>query len=219
MNKVKVVTGYVPIKDHPRTVQEYGMLGEKLRNLKVPVQPFYGAITSMWMYSMMEALPFAPTWSVGDNPQKNTLPYHCVNHQKFQWLYEASKLDQDSDTFVWIDYGIMHVPGVTAAVINEFLDRVAKKPARHVISIPGCWPKGEVDDANPCWRFCGGLLVVPREYVQPLNNLIKAVTMLHVRVTKNITWEVNTLARAEQTGKLPFRWYAADHNQSMFENY
>jgi hypothetical protein len=215
MVQVKVVTGYVPIADHPRSPKEYGALGEKLRELKTPVQPFYQAVTSCWLYQMIEQLPFGPTWSVADNPQKNTLAYHCANHEKFRWLYEAARMDQEPDVFVWIDYGIMHVPGVTSAVINAMLDRVRKDD----LAIPGCWPVGQIDDARPCWRFCGGLMVVPREYVQPLKNLIQAITMLHVNVTKNVTWEVNSLARAEQSGKLPFRWYAADHNETMFANY
>ncbi len=213
--KVKVVTGYVPIAGHPRTPQEYGELGEQLRGLKCPVQPYYGVVTSCWLYKMIEQLPFGPTWSTGDNPQKNTLPYHVVNHEKFEWLYQASLMDTDADTFVWLDYGIMHVPGVTVAIINEFLDRIR----RNDTAIPGCWPKGEVNDEFPCWRFCGGVMVIDRRDVQMLKNLVKAIIMLHVNVTKNITWEVNTLARAEQTGKVPLRWYLADHNETLFTHY
>lgn len=213
--KVKVVTGYIPIAGHPRSAAEYGALGEKLRELKAPVQPFYGAITSTWMYDMIKALPFGPTWSVADNPEKNTLAYHCANHQKFQWLFDATKLDNDADTFVWVDYGICHVPGVTPGVINACLEKVQKAD----FAIPGCWPRGDIRDDIPCWRFCGGLLVVPRTFVQPLKNLMQAIALLHVNVTKNVTWEVNTLARLEQTDKLPLRWYAADHNETMFTNY
>lgn len=213
--KIKVVTGYIPIAGHPRSAEEYGALGEKLRELKTPVQPFYGAVTSAWLYDMIKMLPFEPVWQVGDNPEKNTLAYHCVQHQKFQWLYEASRMDQESDVFVWADYGICHVPGVTPQVINTFLEKVKKNDT----AIPGCWNVGNVDDRYPCWRFCGGLLVVDRRDVQPLKNLIQAVTMLHLNVTKTVTWEVNTLARAEQTGKVPIRWYKADHDQTMFENY
>lgn len=215
MVSVQVVTGYVPIKDHPRKPDEYGALGEQLRALKAPVQPFYGNVSSCWLYQMIEALPFYPSWALGDNRAKNTLAYHCVQHQKFQWLYEASRTNQDADTFVWLDYGIAHVPGVTAAVINDCLDKIKKGD----LAIPGCWPVGQINDAFPCWRFCGGFLVVPREYVQPLKNLIQAVCMLHVNVTKRVTFEVNTLARAEQTGKLPIRWYQADHDQTMFTGY
>lgn len=211
--KVKVVTGYIPIAGHPRSAAEYGKLGEGLKDLKHPVHPMYGNVTSTWLYQMINDMSFQPVWSVGDNPAKNTLAYHCVQHEKFNWLYQASVIDQQSDVFVWLDYGILHVPGVTAAVINDALDRVRRRP---FISIPGCWPAGDINDDFPCWRFCGGFLVVPRDYVQPLKNLLQIVVMLHANVTKKITWEVNSLARAEQTGKVPIHWYAADHNETMF---
>jgi hypothetical protein len=216
MTKIKVVTGYVPVQNSPRSAAEYGALGEKLRELKVPVQPFYGNVSSTWMYQMVEHLPFYPTHSIADNPKKNTFDYQCATYQRFQWLYEASRIDDKSDVFVWLDYGICHIPGVTPNVINACLERVRDDDA---ITIPGCWPVGEVQDEFPCWRFCGGFIVVPRKYVQPFKNLIQALSLLHVSATKNITWDVNTMARAEQTGKLPFRWYQADHNETMFNNY
>ena len=62
-------------------------------------------------------------------------------------------------------------------------------------------------------------MVVPRPFVQDLKNLVQAIVMLHLRMTKQVTWEVNSLARAEQAGKVPFRWYKADHDQTMFDNY
>src|ERR1700676_3462997 len=173
MRKLKVVTGYVPIMGHPGTPAEYGALGERLRELKAPVQPFYGAITSCWLYKLIEVLPFSPIWAVAENPQKNTLAFHCVQHQKFDWLYQASRMDDEADTFVWLDYGIMHVSGVTPAVINNFLERVKKNDT----AIPGCWPIGPIDDDTPCWRFCGGLMVVDRRDVQPLKNLVQVITM------------------------------------------
>lgn len=213
--KVKIVTGYIPIAGHPRTPQEYGAFGEKLKELKAPIHPFYGVVTSTWLYKLIEQLPFDPIWAVSDNPQKNTLAYHCATHQKFQWLYDASRMDDKSDVFVWMDYGLAHIPGWSPAGVNAFLDRIKKND----FAIPGCWPIGEINDDNPCWRFCGGLIVVPRKYVQDYKNLVQAITMLHVNVTKKVTFDPNTMARAEQANKLPMRWYLADHNQTMWENY
>ena len=215
LGKIKVVTGYIPLAEHPRSPAEYGALGEKLRELKYPVQPFYANVTSTWLYQMIDALPFAPTWSVADNGLKNTLPYHCVQHQKFQWLFDAAKMDPEPDTFVWLDYGVCHVSGVTPGVINACLDKIR----RGDFAIPGCHQRADIRDDQPCWRFCGGFMVVPRSNVGPLKNLIQAMALLHASATKNITWEVNTLARVEQTDKLPIRWFAADHNETMFTNY
>jgi hypothetical protein len=216
MTKIKVVTGYIPLVAGPRPPEVYGELGEKLKELNVPVHPFYDIVRKTWMYKMVEQLPFTPTVSKGDNAMKNTFLYHCIQHQKFQWLYDAMVKDKDrTKVFVWIDYGICSVPGVTPAVINAMLDRVT----RNGLCIPGCWPLGEIRDDVPCWRFCGGLLVVPRRHVQALKNAVQAMALLHISATHNVSWEVNTLARVEQSGKVPIKWYAADHNETMFNNY
>ena len=215
--KVKVVTGYIPIHNHPRSAEMYGELGEQLNELDAPLQPYYSLLGTCWMTHMIDRLPFIPSWSVADNPKKNSLAYHCVNHQKFEWLYQASRAEDDTDTYIWIDYGICSVPGVTPQIINEFLKKVKKND----LAIPGCWdPQGDAfDDAFVNWRFCGGVLVVPRRYVQELNNGIKAVALINAMQTKNITWEVNTLAHLERQHKVPIRWYKADHNEQLFRNY
>ena len=215
LGKIKVVTGYIPLAEHPRSPAEYGALGEKLRELKYPVQPFYANVTSTWLYQMIDALPFAPTWSVADNGLKNTLPYHCVQHEKFNWLYQAAKMDPEPDTFVWVDYGLAHIPRWTSGGMNDFLARVRKDD----LAIPGCHQRAEVRADIPCWRFCGGLFVVPRQHIGPLKNLIQAMALLHCSATHNIEWEVNCLARVEQTDRLPIRWYKADHDASIYENY
>jgi hypothetical protein len=124
-------------------------------------------------------------------------------------------MDDKSDVFIWVDYGLAHIPGWSAAGMNEFLSRVKKND----FAVPGCWGKQDVHDSTPNWRFCGGLMVVPRKYVQDLKNGIQAITMINVMQTKHITWDVNSMAHLEAQNKLPIRWYKADHDKSMFENY
>src|SRR5204863_8511042 len=88
--------------------------------------------------------------------------------------------------------------------------------------IPGCWERGtfKYDDNWPCWRFCGGVMVVPRKYVDRLNTAMKHEYVRWLEETGNISWEVNTLARVEHLEPdLPFWWYGADHDSSIFKNY
>ena len=213
---LKIVTGCVAIPGHPRSAAEYGMLGEWFETLEgVPIRRFYDDVSSCWLAPFIKELPFEPTWSVADNPQKNSMNYHIVIHQKFEWLYQASRLDANPDVFIWMDYGIRHLHAVTTAIALDFLERVRGND----LAVPGCWPVRQIDDRWPCWRFCGGLMVVPRQHIQPLRDLIQTVAKNQIIATRNVTWEVNTLARAEMTGKLPFRWYKADHNETMFRNY
>lgn len=218
MNKIKIVTGYVPIPGHPRDAAEYGKLGEHFLRLRkdVPIHPVYSSVDHCWLYKYVKSRPFPVTHSVSDNPAKNSLEYLCVQHQKFAWLLMAGVLDHSADVYVWMDYGIWHVPGVTVPVVEEFLERVGGDD----ISIPGCTPPPAViDETHPCWRFCGGVMVVPKSKLMTLFHAVRANVMTHIALTKNVSWEVNTLARIEKAGALPIHWYQADHDATMFTGY
>lgn len=215
--QIKIVTGYVPIPGHPRSAAEYGELGEKMyRNVQAPVKAFYTQLDRCWLYREM----YNRNWNIdhyeGDNPEKNTLEYHIVQHQKAEWLLAALLQDQTPDTFIWMDYGIAHQPGVTPEVVNEFLPKVAKDD----FAIPGAWDRPEVVEMQyPCWRFLGSLWIVPKQYVAPLSMAFKKTAKKIMNDTRRISWEVNTLARIEKLNKLPIRWYAGDHNETQFTHY
>lgn len=215
--KVKLVTGYVPIPNHPRTAKEYGELGEKLSGVPVPKKAYYDQFQNLWLSKYILHLPFKPRPSEHDNPAKNTTIYHCVNHQKTTWLVQAADEDPSADVLVWIDYGIFHLPGVCNQAIYEFCEKLDDK----AIYAPGCWDKPDViEAAYPCWRFCGSVLAVPRKLVDVLDFNVRVQARQHISKTKNVEWEVNTWARVEQSrqAKLPWRWYKADHDVSMFTN-
>lgn len=210
--KTKLVTGYVPIPGHPRNAGEYGELGEKLAGVPVRKKAFYMRVEDTWLSKFVRGLPHPPAVSAFDNAPKNTLAYHCVNHQKTSWLVQAADEDPDADVLVWVDYGIFRLPGVNNQSIYEFMERLDDK----AIYAPGCWDKAPVESQGPCWRFCGSVLAVPRKLVDQLDYAVRCAARQHITNTKNVEWEVNTWARVEAKAKLPFHWYKADHNVSMF---
>lgn len=212
--KVKLVTGYIPIPNHPRTADEYGALGERLSGVPVPKKAFYMRVEDTWLHKYVSKMPYTPRVSEHDNPAKNTLAYHCVNHMKTSWLVQAAD-ECDADVLVWVDYGIFRLPGVTNQAIYEFAEKLNDK----AIYAPGCWDQqSAVEAAYPCWRFCGSVLAVPRKLVDQLDYACRVAARKHISTTKNVEWEVNTWARVEKTSKLPFHWYKADHDVSMFAN-
>lgn len=215
--RVRLVTGYIPIPNHPRTAAEYGDLGERLGGVPCRKKAFYQLVEHTWLRKYADGFP--PGYfkvSKHDNPLKNTLDYHAVNHQKVTWMKQAAE-EYDDDVFVWVDYGIFRLPGVSNQKICEFM---AKIDGKH-IDIPGCWGMQPIESVAPCWRFCGSVLVCPREHLNALDTAIKVTAMEHISRTKNVEWEVNTWARVEykNRGKLPIRWYQADHDHSLFSNY
>ena len=219
---ITVVTAFVPIPGHPRSEEEYDRLGEPLlKNIDGKVLFAKGDLEHCWLsrYLSENYKSSDFSWSVADNPQKNSLAYHIIQAQKTEWLEIATDVDPFSDVFVWIDYGIFHVPGVTTAIIDAFLRRAENELT---IAIPGCLKKDEFkyDDNHPCWRFCGGVMVVPRGFVAPFNIAMKDEYVRWLHKTKNISWEVNTLARLEQQDPdFPVWWYQADHDKTLFTNY
>lgn len=224
MVAVQVVTGYTPIINHTRTAAEYGELGQQLFvplvQAGINVKRYMEPLEMNWLHKYIDRFKTKPTPSIADNAAKNTLAYHCVQHQKFAWLLKAAVEDPRPDVYVWLDYGVGHVPGVTSDVVADFLKRVAEQ-ATDDIAIPGCWPRDpeKLDFRYPCWRFCGGVLVVPRRRVHRLYKQVKTAALKHIDLTKNVEWEVNTLARVELANQLPIRWYQADHNETMFTGY
>lgn len=209
----RLVTAYVPIPNHPRTAEEYGALGEKLSGVPVKKKAFYMRLEDTWMSKYISKLPFVPRSSEGDNPQKNSLAYHCVNHMKSTWLVQAADEYPDADVLVWVDYGIFTLPGINNQMIYEFMEKVDDKS----IYAPGCWDKPEViESAYPCWRFCGSVISVPRKLVDQFDYETRVAARQHISKTKNVEWEVNTWARVEARTRLPFSVYKADHNATLF---
>ena len=215
----RLVTAYVPIPGHPRSAQEYGALGEKLGGVPVRKKCFYNTPNQLWLTKYVAKLPFKPSISRGDNPAKNTLLYHAVNHQKSTWLVEAAKAYPDADWLCWVDYGVFHQEGINNQVIYEMFEKLEKTPNDKIYA-PGCWDKPlAVEASYPCWRFCGSVIAVPRKLVDAFDYGCRVAARKHISSTKNIEFEVNTYARVEHTGKLPFHIYRADHNATLFTEF
>lgn len=221
MGNLKVVTGFIPLPNHPRPEADYHELGIRLiAGIQHAGFPVYVGNGTVLKTALREFVDARTTPKEGDNSQKNTVEYHCVQHQKFMWLYEAyQNTAVHPDNYVWIDYGILHVPGVTMDVIRKYLNRV-RDDAYSIISIPGCWDNRATDEElsleYPVWRFCGGLMKVPASLVPKFCVQAMVTAAYWMKLTRRAEWEVNTLARLEQLDLLPIRWYKADHNQTMF---
>lgn len=219
-SKVLVVTGFVPIPGHPRAASKYLELGRRLTEIKqAPVQVFQQDLDDTWLHKLIARHPSPITHAIADNPAKNTIAYHCVQHQKTAWMVEGAALWPDADVIVWIDYGILHLPDVTVAMIDDMLTRARTETQ---IAMPGCWPSTNlerIDLSYPCWRFCGGAVVCHRAHLARFDQMVREDVEDRIRRTRHVSWEVNTWARVEARGELPIRWYAADHNRTMFTEY
>lgn len=216
MLNVKLVTAYVPVPGNPRTAEDFGNLGEALGMVRsVPIKAFYNQVPQCWLSVFLQQQKFKPTCSAGEDPKKNSLPYHIVQHNKAEWLYAASMQDDKADVFVWVDYSIFSKPGVSKDVIEEFCEKIKAND----LAIPGSWEKGAVYPDFPCLRFYDDVIVCPRSQVRPLDVAVKYQTKIQVAKTHNVEWFGNTLARIDMREALPIRWYKSGRDRGMFDNY
>lgn len=214
--RVVVVTGYVEIPGHPRNRETYDRLGAQLAELQgASVRLFRCELTECWLDEQLRGR--LVEHAIADNPKKNTLAYHVVQHQKTAWLLRALETDPWAEVLVWIDYGIFHQPGIAVEMIEAFLSRAQEETA---IAIPGCWERASsIDMVNPCWRFCGSTLVCHRRHLEAFDAAIRKDVLARLNATNYVSWEVNAWARVELGDTLPIRWYRANHDQTQFTGY
>ena len=232
--RVRLVTGFVPLAGHPKSTATYLELGARLLALPIPkvvwttgeiraqleherraggLDEFRTFDDRFWIHDELEGRSYSVA---SQNPAKDTLAFHAIQHQKTRWLEQASR-DFASDILVWIDFGIFHVPGITERVVADFVGRLRDD----FIAIPGCWPRSDrIVLDQPNWRFCGGVLVCPGLVAPWLHRVcvdtFRGIVALHGKVS----WEVNTWAIAEMSGRLPIRQYhATTHDERMFNAY
>jgi hypothetical protein len=190
-----------PHRSHDRYLE----LGQRLLGIGLPTIAYHQPLDQCWLARHHEAQ------GVKVEPGgKDTLSYHCVQHEKSAWLAEASRMGGEPMRLIWLDYGILHVPGVTEDLIREFYAHVARQPPNQ-ITMPGIWPADSaIDDSRPCWICAGGVVVMPwyhagwwhRECVR---------TATHARPT----WEVNTWAKVARDNQEQVRLYKADHDSTI----
>ena len=217
---VRVVSAFVPIPGFGRDETWYAERGTLFDSLDAPHTLYREEVNGLVLKEIVAGYPTARV-AVADNPSKNTLDYHAVQHEKSRWLHRAGKENSDADVLVWIDYGITHQPGVTAEIVNEFLGRVrADDRSTQAVTMPGCWDKQwPIDDQNPCWRFCGSLVICPRYLTFRFHSASIFAAEDRLINDNLVSWEVNTWAAVEHRNTLPIRWYPGDHNSTQFTNY
>lgn len=199
MPDATVVTGYVPLPCTHRTAADYAALGARLLDVCQDAVFFRTPLHKCWLYRD------------GIVPGgKDSPAYHVVQHQKSFWLAAAAAATS-SQTLVWIDYGAMHNAALTATVVTEFLDAVARKPPDRITSPSGIG--GPPDASYPCWTFLGTVLAMPRSMAGWFHD---QCVMERPMPT---TWEINTWAAIHARSPEHFRLYAADHNGTLMTRY
>lgn len=195
---VTVVTGYVPLPCSHRSRDDYEALGGQLLSLCDNAMAFRCRLEDCWLYRS------------GVTPAgKDSAAYHVVQHQKSLWLAKAAAIT--TGTLVWLDFGAMHNPQLTAETVRAFLAAVEESPPGKITS-PSAF-SGFADQPDPCWVFLGTVLVLPHHKAQWFHDQCVAQRQ------SPTTWEVNTWAAVRDRHPGEFSLYQADHDRTLMTRY
>lgn len=226
-----VVTGYVRLNNGHRSHSKYLELGRRLIGVGLPIISFYdggaaellptpkttwrpASLASCWMAA--EAKNCSPP---PGSPAKDTPAYCAVQHQKSAWLAEAAYLTRD--TTIWVDFGIFHLPTITNGHVRELFEAVQARPPDRIV-IPTIWPmvnRPLIDWTHPAWYVAGGVVVMPPGLADWFHETTVKYASLQMEASGRTTWEVNTWSAILRDHPDKFATYAADHDESLFEQY
>ncbi len=226
MNKVKAVTGYIPLDILNISKEQFQADGRALLDaLPCAVREFTAStVKGCWLDRHLELydLPRIPSARVVPADRFPTpeimLQSNIIQNQKSEWLLDAMVEDADTDIFVWIDYGIFKQKPMTAASIQRFIARLGHASVLEIVA-PGIQPTPRRPDPEVfCDRFCGSVVVVPRSLIPLYFKAMRTRAEERIRKYGTVEWEVNYLSDLEMDG-FPVRQYQCWWDQSQLDNF
>jgi hypothetical protein len=204
---------------------------EKCRDFPAPcVTVIYTPLETFELYNL--CMSYKGELPNNRNTSKDTREYLSLMNTKIGFIQKAAEYSDD-DTFIWIDFGILKIIKDTDAFIHKlrfleekhFLEKSVSKKyfleenainTENNIVIPGCWGFNTPHDINSInWRFCGGVIFMPRVHIQTFYDYSKQV-ITELCTQHKLTWEVNVWNIIESRYlKSIITWYSADHNDTI----
>lgn len=152
------------------------------------------------------------------NLDKDTVEYMGLMNTKIEFL-KLAKQNMEADNYIWIDAGISKIFRNPKETLSLFRLKMLTQHLPTKIIIPGCrWPPTNnlrILTRGIYWHFCGGLFVVPSEFVERFYNLSFMSCRDIIEQTNKAIWEVNVWCYLESL--LPILWRDADHNERICE--
>jgi tetratricopeptide (TPR) repeat protein len=152
------------------------------------------------------------------NTTKDTEQYMTLVNTKPYFLLKASQLCK-YETYVWIDFGILKLTSDLEHVSANL--RQLKRYSK--ILIPGGFDtKGLLSESQLMkhihWRFLGGIVVCPAQYIQPFfTYTFEELSQLVLK--RKITWEINIWNNVESRHPYLIQYMNADCNPKIFGFY
>ena len=226
MNKVKVVTAFVPLPVRHKSREDYKKLGDRLALAcgEENIRTFYDfPFDKCWAAAYASLPPASAVPADRYATPADMVKSNIVQHQRTTWARMAADEDPSIDVIVWLDYGILKQGDwtgrpVTEQTVTDFVRRVQEADITD-IPFPAIWGKGPISDTDVNWRFCGSTHIWPVKYLKEIDLIYKFECRKFIERTQTVPNDLPIWARVEKKSGLPFRGYSGNHDATQLTNF
>lgn len=228
MNKVKVISAFIPIPVRHLSPEGYRELGGRLMRAcgETPVHVFEHPLEECWLAKrnppMVPAAPVPPDRyaSPADNVKS-----HIVQHNRTTWALQAAAEDSNIDVIVWFDFGLLkqgHWNGhpIEEMHVREFLAKVERYPFDDM-PFPGIEEKKPIDVHGNNWRFCGSTHIWPVKWLREIDRAYKRELIRFIEQHQCVPLDLAIWPAVEEAlaGTVPFAWYKGDYDSTQLTGF
>ena len=220
MNKVKVVSAFVPLQVKHLTQTQYHEYGSKLRDAcGGRLHVFEHPLSECWAYQFRHLQPATATPADRYETPQDHVNSHIVQHNRTLWALRTLAEYPDTDILVWLDYGILkqgqwNGKPVTEQHVADFIVALEHKNLDH-IPFPGIEPMKQLDPFGNNWRFCGSTHIWPRQWISKINLCYRESLEAFVHMHACLPLDLAIWPMVEFNSGLPFRQYKADYDATQ----
>jgi hypothetical protein len=231
--RVKVVTGFVPLKIKHLTHEQYDVYYDKLLDgldrHELPALMFE-SFAHLWCQQKHPdwlKLPLAaPRPTDRYETDEANMCSHFVQHNRTTWAMKAMHRHPTVDVWVWLDYGIMKQGAwcgrpLKPIHVHDFMCELQATPKWETIPFPGISGLDlPVSVHGNNWRFCGSTHVWPRRYLPEIDEAYKQELEWFVKEHNCVPLDLAIWPLVEKRHpELPFRWYKAEYDYTQLTEF
>ncbi len=231
MNRVKVVTAYVPLNVLHMNKEQYFAFEEQM-SLGVlegggDYQRIHSSIEDCWSYDMCTGLlPATDTPTDRYASPADHVRSHIVQHTRTQWALQTVEDAHETckpDVVVWLDLGLLKQGKHTGKTITHgdvaaFVDKVSKYPFDD-IPFPGITGREPWLPHGNNWRFCGSTHIWPVKWLAQIDLSYRYNLRHFIPEYGKVPLDLAIWPLVEFNSGLPFKWYQAEYDNTQLRNF
>ncbi len=226
MNKVKVVSAFVPLDVLHMKAAQYMELGDQMfraaRKAGAQTCSIQSALTYCWSYDLCTGRkPATETPADRYATPEDHVKSHIVQHTRTQWAMDSiTEADlTEKSVVVWLDLGILKQGDHTGRKlhiddVSWFVEAVQKYEFND-IPFPGIAGRDPWLPHGNNWRFCGSTHIWPLKWLPAIHKSYQFNLRNFVHEYDCVPLDLAIWPMVERNSGLPFKQYQAEYDSTQ----